>query len=210
VLHGRYPAHARPVLLPPDSLIRAADMDAIRQPVDFLGINYYSPVYLRAGDPDDLRRTEEPAGCGLPGVVEYRPADLERTSMGWLVDADGLYDLLLQVHGKAPGLPLYITENGCAADDYVDPEGRVNDTERISYLHGHLAAAARAAGAGVSLAGYYVWSLLDNFEWAWGYQKRFGIVFVDFETQRRIPKSSARFYSDVVRANALPAASAAV
>ena len=124
--------------------------------------------------------------------------------MGWLVDADGLYDLLLQVSGKAPGLPLYITENGCAAEDYVDPLGSVNDLERISYLHAHLDAAARAIEAGVNLAGYYVWSLLDNFEWGWGYQKRFGIVFVDFETQRRIPKSSAHFYSEVVRANALP------
>ena len=124
--------------------------------------------------------------------------------MGWLVDPDGLYDLLLQLSKEAPGLPLYITENGCAAEDYVDPHGAVNDLERISYLHQHLEAAARAIQAGVNLAGYYVWSLLDNFEWGWGYQKRFGIVFVDFETQRRIPKSSAHFYSEVVRANAIP------
>ena len=204
VLLGRYPEHARPVLLPDEALIADGDMQTIRQPVDFLGVNYYSPVYLRAGDPADLRRGEEPARCELPGVVEYRPADLERTPMGWLVDADGLFDLLLQVSGKAPGLPLYITENGCAAEDYVDPLGSVNDLERISYLHAHLDAAARAIEAGVNLAGYYVWSLLDNFEWGWGYQKRFGIVFVDFETQRRIPKSSAHFYSEVVRANALP------
>ena len=124
--------------------------------------------------------------------------------MGWLVDAEGLYELLVQLSDAAPGLPLYITENGCAAEDYVDPEGVVKDVERVSYLHQHLDAAARAIKAGVNLAGYYVWSLLDNFEWGWGYQRRFGIVFVDFETQRRIPKSSARFYSDVVRANAIP------
>jgi beta-glucosidase len=179
-------------------------MDIIRQPVDFLGVNYYSPVYLRAGDPDDLRRGEERPRCELPGVVEYRPADLERTPMGWIVDPEGLYELLLQVSGQAPGMPLYITENGCAAEDYVDPLGAVNDLERISYLHQHLEAAARAVKAGVNLAGYYVWSLLDNFEWGWGYQKRFGIVFVDFETQRRIPKSSARFYAEIVQANAVP------
>jgi len=204
VLLGRYPAHARAELLPDESLIADGDMKTIRQPVDFLGVNYYSPVYLRAGDPDDLRRGEEPARCGLPGVVEYRPADLDRTPMGWLVDADGLYDLLLQVSGRAPGIPLYITENGCAAEDYVDPLGVVNDQERISYLHAHLDASARAVEAGVNLAGYYVWSLLDNFEWGWGFQKRFGIVFVDFETQRRIPKNSAHFYSEIVRANAVP------
>ena len=124
--------------------------------------------------------------------------------MGWLVDADSLYDLLLRLSKDAPGLPLYITENGCAAEDYVNPEGEVNDGERVAYLHKHLAAAARAIRDGANLAGYFVWSLLDNFEWAWGYQKRFGIVFVDFGTQRRIPKSSAKFYSGVVRANAVP------
>jgi beta-glucosidase len=204
VLHGHYPANARPVLLPDSSVIADGDMDTIRQPIDFLGVNYYAPVFLRAGDPDDLRVNEELARCELPGVVEYRPADLDRTPMGWLVDADGLYDLLLQVSGQAPGVPLYITENGCAAEDYVDPLGEVKDLERISYLHQHLEAAARAIKAGVNLAGYYVWSLLDNFEWGWGYQKRFGIVFVDFETQRRIPKASAQFYSEVVRANAVP------
>ncbi len=204
VLHGRYPVHARSALVPVPGIIADGDMEIIRQPVDFLGVNYYSPVYLRAGDPDDLRRGEEPARCELPGVVEYRPAELERTPMGWLVDPEGLYELLLQVAGQAPGMPLYITENGCAAEDYIDPLGVINDQERVSYLHDHLEAAARAVKAGVNLAGYYVWSLLDNFEWGWGYQKRFGIVFVDFETQRRIPKSSARFYASVVQANAIP------
>jgi beta-glucosidase len=205
ILHGRYPKHTRAVLLPGPELIAEGDFATIRQPIDLLGVNYYSPVFLRAGDPDDLRRFEEPARCELPGVVEYRPADLDRTAMDWLVDADGLYELLVQVSDAAPGLPLYITENGCAAEDYVDPAGEVNDLDRISYLHQHLGAAARAVKAGVNLAGYYVWSLLDNFEWAWGYQRRFGIVYVDFETQRRIPKNSARFYADVVRANAVPA-----
>ncbi len=204
LLHGRYPAHARAALLPPDSLVAAGDLDIISQPVDFLGVNYYTPVYLRAGDGDDLRRNEKAARGAVPGVVEYRPEELDRTAMGWLVDPEGLYDVLLRVSRQAPGLPLYITENGCAAEDYVNPDGVVNDVERIGYLHGHLDAAARAVRDGANLAGYYVWSLLDNFEWAWGYQKRFGIVFVDFGSQRRIPKSSARFYADVARANAVP------
>jgi beta-glucosidase len=204
VLQGRYPAHAPAAMLPPPQLIADGDMETISQRQDFLGVNYYSPVFLRAGDPADLRRNEDRTRSGMPGVVEYRPDELERTTMGWLVDADGLYDILLEVSKQAPGLPLYITENGRAAEDYVNPLGEVDDIERVRYLHTHLEAAARAIRDGVNLAGYFVWSLLDNFEWAWGYQKRFGIVFVDFGTQRRIPKSSARFYSGVVAANAVP------
>ncbi len=204
VLQGSYPAAARPDLVPPAHLIAAGDMETISQPLDFLGVNYYSCIYLRAGDPADLRRGEEPSRAGAPGVVEYRPDALPRTPMGWLVDADGLYDVLMRLSKDAPGLPLFVTENGCAAEDYVNPEGEVNDVDRVSYLHRHLDAAARAIRDGASLAGYFVWSLLDNFEWACGYQKRFGIVFVDFGTQRRIPKASARFYADVVRANVVP------
>jgi beta-glucosidase len=206
VLRGRYPSHAPDALLPAPSLVADGDLEAISAPLDFLGANYYSPIFLRAGDPADLRKNEEPARCGVPGVVEYRPGWLERTSMGWLVDPSGLHDLLVSLSKEAPGLPVYVTENGCAVDDYVSPEGEVNDTARVRFLHAHLEAAARAIQDGASLAGYFVWSLLDNFEWAWGYSKRFGIVFVDFATQRRIPKASARFYSGVVRANAVPPA----
>jgi beta-glucosidase len=204
VLRGRYPAHARADMLPPASLVPDGDMEAIGVPLDFLGVNYYSPIFLRAGDPADLRKNEEPARCAVPGVVEYRPGWLERTAMGWLVDPSGLHDLLVDLSKEAPGLPVYVTENGCAAEDYVNPQGEVNDVERVGFLHAHLEAAARAIQDGASLAGYFVWSLLDNFEWAWGYSKRFGIVFVDYGTQRRIPKASARFYSGVVGANAVP------
>jgi beta-glucosidase len=205
VLHGRYPSQARAHLLPPAQLVRPGDMETIAAPLDFLGINYYACVYLRGGDPGDLRRGESIAQCAVPGVVEYRPEELPETSIGWLVDPDGLHALLMRLSEDAPGLPLYITENGCAAEDYITPEGVVHDPDRVSYLHGHLAAAARAIADGASLAGYYVWSLLDNFEWGWGYQKRFGIVFVDFGTQQRILKSSARFYAQVARANAVSA-----
>ena len=127
--------------------------------------------------------------------MEYHPDGLEQTNMGWLIDPEGLYELLLRVSKDAPGLPLYITENGCAAEDYVNPDGEVNDLERVKFLHLHLDACARAIKDGANLAGYYVWSLLDNFEWAYGYQKRFGIVFVDFATQQRIPKASAAFFA---------------
>ncbi len=204
LLTGRYPAHASASVLPPESLIADGDLATISQPFDFLGVNYYASAYIRPGDPDDLRRDEVVTSAQLPGVVQYRPPWLERTAMGWLVDADGLYDLLMRLSKDAPGLPLYITENGCAAEDYVNPDGVVHDPERVRYLRQHLTAAARAISDGASLAGYFVWSLLDNFEWGFGYQKRFGIVFVDFGTQQRIPKSSARFYTEVVRSNSVP------
>src|SRR6516162_11105462 len=112
VLHGRYPAHAPQALLPPAALIADGDLDIIRAPLDFLGVNYYSPIFLRAGDPADLRRNENPARCQLPGVVEYLPDDLERTPMGWVVDPSGLYQILVEVSKQAPGLPLFVTENG--------------------------------------------------------------------------------------------------
>jgi beta-glucosidase len=204
VLFGRYPEHALPSVLPPEDLIRDGDLTTIAAPLDFLGVNYYQPVHLRPGDPGHLLRTEAEPLPGIRGVVEYRPDDLERTCMDWLVDPEGLYELLLRVSKDAPGLPLYITENGCAAEDYQGPDGVVNDVERIRFMHQHLAAAARAARDGANLAGYYVWSLLDNFEWAYGYQKRFGITYVDFATGTRIPKASAAFYADVVQANAVP------
>ncbi len=204
VVSGRYPVNALESLLPAPALVAGGDLEIISAPVDFLGVNYYSPIFLRAGDPSDLRRNENYARSQVPGVVEYAPEDLERTPMGWLVDPTGLHQILTEVSRRAPGVPLYVTENGCAAEDYVNPDGEVNDVERVRYLHSHLEAAARAIKDGANLAGYFVWSLLDNFEWAWGYQKRFGIVFVDFGTQRRIPKASARFFSDVARANALP------
>jgi beta-glucosidase len=210
VLSGRYPEHALPALLPPDGLIEGGDMATIAAPLDFLGVNYYQPVHLRPGDPDNLGRNEEAPPARVDGVVKYRPDGVyqpngvARTAMDWLVDPEGLYELLLRLSKDAPGLPLYVTENGCAAEDYVNPEGAVDDLERVRFLHLHLAAAARAIRDGANLAGYYVWSLLDNFEWAWGYQKRFGIVFVDFGTQRRIPKASSAFYADVARANEVP------
>ncbi len=206
VIHGRYPAKARKHLLPPTLLIRDGDMELVNAPIDFLGVNYYSPHFVRLADPCGRGAEEKPV-AGMPGVVVVKPDNLPRTSQGWLIEPEGLYDLLVTVGSEiAPGCSLYVTENGCAAEDYVTPEGVVDDFERIEYIHGHLLAAWRAIQDGVPLAGYFYWSLFDNFEWAWGYQKRFGLVFVDFSTQRRIPKRSAAFYGDIARANALPPA----
>jgi beta-glucosidase len=184
--------------------VLADDLATIGAPVDFLGVNYYRPttVGLR-GSGDELRHGEQRIE-GHPGVVSVVADHLKRSAMGWPIDASGLYDLLVLLRDRAPRLPLYITENGMAAEDYVDPEGGVDDYERIAYLRDHLDAAARGIDAGVDLRGYFCWSFLDNFEWAEGYQKRFGLVFVDYPTQRRIPKASAAFYSSVIRTNMLP------
>ena len=204
LLYARYPEHALPDVLPAAALVKNGDLETINAPLDFLGVNYYRPVHLRHGDPARLLRGEEPALPGLDGIVQFDPEHLEHTNQGWLIDPEGLYELLLRVSKEAPGLPLYITENGRAAEDYLNPDGVVNDLERVRFLHQHLHAAARAARDGANLVGYYIWSLLDNFEWGYGYQKRFGIVYVDFATGNRTPKESAGFYAGVARANAIP------
>lgn len=205
VIHGRYPRAARSDLLPAPALVRDGDLASIAQPIDFLGVNYYSPVFLRHGDPGDLRAHERATSLAGGRVVEYRPPALTRTPMGWLVDPDALHTLLVRLAREAPGLPLYVTENGCSGIDYVNPDGVVDDRERIAFLRAHLSACARAIADGVVLRGYFVWSLLDNFEWAFGYQQRFGIVFVDFGTGERTVKQSGRFYAEVAAANALVA-----
>jgi len=204
VLHGTYPAHANPELLPPDALIHEGDLTAISAPVDFIGVNYYRPHYVRSGDWSNLRLGETPVP-DHPGFVEYLPPERPQTVMGWLVEPDGLYEILTRLHRESRGLPLYITENGCAAEDYVNPDGDINDVERVDYIHGHLDAVLRALADGVDVAGYFHWSLLDNFEWAWGYRRRFGLYYVDYGTQRRLPKRSAAFYAGIVRSGELPA-----
>ncbi len=206
LLVGTYPAGiVRASLLPSPELIMDRDMAVISAPIDFLGVNYYAPRTVGLRDENDELRRGEVRISDHPGAVTVTGEGVASTAVGWPIDASGLYDLLVQLHGRAPDLPLYITENGMAAEDYVDPEGSVRDYERISYLRDHLAAAARAIEIGVDLRGYFCWSFLDNFEWAEGYQKRFGLVYVDFGTQRRTPKASADFYRQMIAANAVPA-----
>lgn len=159
------------------SYIAQADMNLMkRQTIDFLGVNYYFPNVVRAGT--------------HPLVVETLPPEGPLTDMGWPVKPEGLRDLLRRIARDYPGVPLYITENGAAFADVVQA-GRVHDLARVDFLRRHLEACLDAIEDGVDLRGYYVWSLLDNFEWAYGYSKRFGIVYVDYETQQRIPKDSA-------------------
>jgi beta-glucosidase len=206
VLRGSYPTAARAHMLPPESLIADGDMELIGAPIDFLGVNYYSPHYLKPAAPPESHVDETPV-ADRTDVVSFMPRHLPRTAMGWLVEPDGLYDTLMSVTAElAEGCRLYITENGCAAEDYIDPSGAVNDVERVEYLCGHLDAAWRAIQDGAPLDGYFHWSLLDNFEWASGYQKRFGLVFVEYGSQRRIPKRSAAVYSEIAKTNELQTA----
>jgi beta-glucosidase len=174
---GSYPEEL--ARLWPDAVApaRSGDMEAISVPLDFVGINYY----FRAVVGSD----------GGNGYVVHQPPGVERTQMGWEVHPDSLRDLLVEFHRRYPDLPpVYITENGMASDDRVE-QGRVHDEQRMRYLGRHFAAIQQAMDQGVDVRGYFVWSLLDNFEWACGYDKRFGIVHVDYATQVRTPKDSA-------------------
>ncbi|MGA5168562.1 MULTISPECIES: GH1 family beta-glucosidase [Streptomyces] len=195
VFHGRLPADLveDTVALTDWSFVRDGDLEVTSAPVDSLGINYYSPTVVAAGT------SETPSPWpGAERHVRFVPAPGPRTAMDWPVDPEGLYGLLTRLRDELPGTPLMVTENGAAYDDYADPSGEVHDPERVAYLDGHLAAVHRALADGVDVRGYFLWSLLDNFEWAYGYGKRFGIVHVDFASQRRTPKDSARWYADVI------------
>ncbi|MDN3297151.1 GH1 family beta-glucosidase [Streptomyces ficellus] len=201
VFHGRLPADLveDTAALTDWSFVRDGDLEVAATPIDSLGINYYSPTVVAAGT------SASPSPWpGADRHVRFVPAPGPRTAMDWPVDAQGLYELLTRLRDELPEVPLVITENGAAYDDYADPSGDVHDPERVAYLHAHLAAVHRALADGVDVRGYFLWSLLDNFEWAYGYGKRFGIVHVDFASQRRTPKDSARWYADVIARGGLP------
>lgn len=208
VLRGSYPPDLRSDLRPPESLIQDGDMELISAPIDFFGLNYYRPHYVRGGDASNLRLGET-AIPDHPGTVLYLPPEMPRTVMGWPIVPEGLRDLLIRLHRESDGLPIYVTENGCAADDYLTPEGTVEDHERIDFIQGHLEAAFEAIRAGVNVAGYFHWSLMDNFEWAEGYRRRFGLHYVEFGSGRRVPKRSAQFYRQVALTGELPPSAAA-
>jgi beta-glucosidase len=172
-----------------DLPVRAGDLDTIATPLDWLGVNYYSPTFV----------SDDPA-APVPYVRTVRArAGAWQTMLGWEVRPDGLERVLLRLTREYGAKRLYLTENGSAWPDTVAPDGQVHDLERVRYLDEHLAACGRAVRQGVPLAGYFAWSLLDNFEWAEGYDPRFGIVYVDFATQRRIVKDSGHRYADVIR-----------
>ena len=201
LLRGSYPADTLEDVqaVTDGSHIQPGDMETIHVPLDFLGINYYYRTVVRAGDGARDAESEWPG----QGDIEKVLRGLPQTEMGWEIDPEGLYDFLTRVGRDYPGVPLYVTENGAAIADEKSDDGEVHDPIRVTYLDEHFRAAHRAIAEGVDLRGYFVWSLLDNFEWSFGYSKRFGLIYVDFETLERTPKDSARWYAKVTRANGI-------
>jgi beta-glucosidase len=200
VFRGRYPEDMVALFsrrYGPLDCALPGDRELMSAPIDFLGINYYMPKRVRASF------NNGPLG------IEPVNGGSRHTAMGWEVDADGLHSLLLRIRRDYGPIPIYITENGAAYDDAEVVNGTVDDPERTTYLKEHLAALERAVADGVDVRRYYAWSLLDNFEWEHGYAKRFGIVRVDYETQRRVVKRSGLWYRDyIARARAEAGASA--
>jgi beta-glucosidase len=179
---GRYPERTRE-LIGVEPPVREGDLAAISTPMDYLGMNYY------------FRRI---ASAAHPAHDAPLPPGAQVTAMGWEVWHEGLAEHLLDMKRRHPKLPpVYITESGCACDDIM-VDGRVDDHFRVDYLKGQVAALGRAIAGGVAVRGYFAWSLLDNFEWAFGYAKRFGLIHVDYATQRRTPKLSALWYRDFI------------
>jgi beta-glucosidase len=193
--------------------VRDGDLAQIHQPIEVLGVNYYSTVTVRMWDGVSPRSSndghKDMGGSPWPGSrnVEFLPQAGPYTDMGWNIAPDGLEELLLSLKAQFPEQPLMITENGAAFPDQVtetEAGPRVHDAVRVDYLRRHFAAAHRAMAQGVDLRGYQVWSLLDNFEWGYGYSKRFGIVRVDYETQERILKDSALWLRELIATRRIP------
>jgi beta-glucosidase len=171
--------------------VQAGDMDVIAAPTDFVGLNYYSRHIYRANTPDND-----------PQTVFAQPRTPEHwTEMGWEIYPDGLANVLKRLYFNYQPRKIYVTENGASYSTPPDEKGNVPDELRTNYLRTHFAAMYRAIQAGVPLAGYFVWSLMDNFEWSHGFSQRFGIIWVDYETQKRILKDSAKWYKGVIRKN---------
>ncbi len=200
LLRGRYPADVLEDVAAVTDVahVQPGDDRTIAAPLDFLGINYYMRHVVRTG-----ARSEEPTPWIGAEDVEFTGRGLPRTEMGWEIDASGLYDVLTRLARDYPPVPLYIAENGAAFADQPAADGTVPDPQRVEYLDSHFRAARDAIADGVDLRGYFVWSLMDNFEWGFGYGKRFGLVHVDYDTLRRTPKDSARWFAAVIRRGGL-------
>jgi beta-glucosidase len=216
IVRGAYPADVAADLEPfgLGDHVRGGDLELISAPIDLLGVNYYTGTRVSGHhDPADVPPRLTSAGLPRPNPpsspwigaedVSFRSQGRPVTGMDWEVYPEGLTRTLTWLSGQVPGLPLYVTENGAAYPDTVR-DGAVHDPDRLAYVAAHISAVHDAIEAGADVRGYFAWSLLDNFEWAWGYSCRFGIVYVDYTTQQRILKSSARWYSSVISANAVP------
>ena len=203
VLLGRYPADVQQDLagMSDFGFVRDGDLEAISAPLAMLGINYYSR-HVVCGEPAPADEPYWRKPTAWPGSEHVRFTNrpgVPRTAMDWEIDAPGLREVLERVAADYPRVPLYITENGAAFDDKPDADGTVRDPERVDYLRDHLKACADSVANGVPLQGYFAWSLMDNFEWGWGYTRRFGLVYVDYaDGQRRIRKDSANWYAGLI------------
>jgi beta-glucosidase len=204
LLRGRYPDDVLADFSTVSDLrhIRDGDLPLIAAPLDALGVNYYRRHHVRF----DPGRSAAAPWCTWPGSpdIDLVPPDAPLTGMGWAVEPDGLGEALGRLAAEYRPPPLYIHETGAAYPDQIGPGGVVEDPDRRAFLDVHLRAALSARRSGLDLRGFFVWSLLDNFEWAHGYGQRFGIVHVDYATQRRTPKTSARWYSGIARSRSLP------
>jgi len=193
--------------------VRPEDLDVISSPLDALGINYYHGELLSGhpqpgaeGNPHETEGQQRRTASPFPSHegIHWVERGLPRTGMDWEVQPEGLTRLLVRVGEEyAPDVPLYVTENGVAYDDVVGEDGEVADADRAEFLRDHIAATQDAIEQGADVRGYFYWSLLDNYEWAWGYAKRFGIVRVDYESQQRTIKQSAREYARIIAARAI-------
>jgi beta-glucosidase len=185
IFKGCYPADMEEAWRERMPRVEDGDLAEIAQPIDFLGVNNYTSPLVAADE-----------GDGRSRIV--RRADVDRTDMGWEVVPNGLHDLLVRLHCDYAPPAIYVTENGAAFPDVRGHDGSVRDPERQAYLADYTEAAGRALAAGVPLRGYFAWSLLDNFEWAWGYWKRFGLIHIDYATLERTPKGSFYWYRDFI------------
>jgi len=200
-LRGEYPANLLESYGSLADAIQPGDLETIAQPLDWLGINYYFDILVRGVEDDDAT-TAMRAYPTVVGVTEAAEREVH-TDMGWPITPQGFTKLLLRLRNDYPNIPpIYITENGAAYDDPI-VDGRCADPRRIDFLDQHLRALKAAIDVGVDVRGYFQWSLMDNFEWSMGYDKRFGLVHVDFDTLERTPRDSAYWYRNVIRANAL-------
>jgi beta-glucosidase len=174
----------------PMDFIQAKDMESIAVPTDFFGANYYTRMVVR--------NKEIPEDKNEPRAVFLNP---NPTEMGWEVYPEGMYEILGRIHFDYNFPKVYITENGAAYPDVIDEQGQIDDQLRIAYIREHLKSVSKAIAAGVPVRGYFAWSFMDNFEWSYGYSKRFGLIYNDYETQRRILKRSAQWYRSVIQSN---------
>ncbi|MDO8108264.1 GH1 family beta-glucosidase [Isoptericola sp. b441] len=214
VLEGRYPADLLEdtAAVTDWGFVRDGDLEITHTGLDVLGVNYYSTQRVRHAQPGAPRSRADGHGASAysPWVgaddVEFLPLPGPHTAMGWNIDPSGMTELLVGLARTYPDVPLMITENGAAFDDVVSADGAVHDPRRVAYLHDHIEAVGLAMDAGADVRGYLLWSLMDNFEWAHGYHKRFGIVRIDYDTQARIWKDSAAWYRQLVTTGQLPPA----